>query len=70
MRVESYIWNEINHSLNKEKIMTEKIVKTPKLSKKVLLAEICEKTGKTPAEVQSLSRSNISTIAWIHKLVS
>jgi|7_EtaG_2_1085326.scaffolds.fasta_scaffold73759_1 hypothetical protein len=50
--------------------MNEKIVKKPKLSKKALLTEISEKTGKTPAELASLSRSNLSTIAWIHKLVS
>ena len=47
-----------------------KKVKLPKLSKKVLLAGISEKSGKSPAELASLSRSNISTIAWIHKLVS
>jgi len=47
-----------------------KKVKLPKLSKKVLLAEISEKTGKSPAELASLSRSNISTIAWINDLVS
>ena len=50
--------------------MNEKVVKKPKLSKKVLLAEISEKTGKSPAELASLGRSNLDTIAWVHKLVS
>jgi|TARA_R100000084_G_scaffold92308_1_gene46164 hypothetical protein len=50
--------------------MNEKVVKKPKPSKKVLLAEISAKTGKTPAELASLGRSNLETIAWINQLVS
>ena len=51
--------------------MSEKIVaKKPRLSKKVLIAEICEATGKAPKELDSLARANLETIAWVRKLVS
>ena len=57
--------------VNKENAMTEKIVaKKPRLSKKVLIAEICEATGKAPKELDSLARANLETIAWVKKLVS
>ena len=45
-----------------------KVAKRP--TKKALLAEISELTGKTPRELDSLSRSNIETIAWVKSLVS
>ena len=57
--------------VNKENAMTEKTVaKKPRLSKKVLIAEICEATGKAPKELDSLARANLETIAWVKKLVS
>ena len=45
-----------------------KVAKRP--TKKALLSEISELTGKTPRELDSLSRSNIETITWIKDLVS
>ena len=48
----------------------EKVVKKPRLTKKALLAEIVELTGKTPKELDSLARSNIETIAWVKSLIS
>ena len=54
-----------------ENAMTEKTVaKKPRLSKKVLIAEICEATGKAPKELDSLARANLETIAWVKNLVS
>ena len=52
--------------------MTEKttVVKTPRVSKKALIAEICLATGKAPKELDSLARANIETINWIKSLVS
>jgi len=50
--------------------MTKIVAKKPRLSKKVLIAEICEATGKAPKELDSLSRANIATIVWIKNLVS
>ena len=57
---------------NKENAMLEKNNKTKvkKVSKKQLLTEISELTGKTPKELDSLSRSNLETITWIKSLVS
>ena len=46
------------------------VAKKPRLSKKVLIAEICEATGKAPKELDSLARANIQTIAWVKDLVS
>ena len=48
----------------------EKVVKKPRLTKKALLAEIAEISGKTPKELDSLARSNIETIAWVKSLIS
>ena len=51
--------------------MSEKTVaKKPRLSKKVLIAEIAEASGKAPKELDSLARANIETIAWVKALVS
>jgi hypothetical protein len=60
----------INPLLNKENAMLEKNNKVKKVSKKQLLTEISELTGKTPKELDSLSRSNLETITWIKSLVS
>jgi len=52
----------------------EKIVKNQEVtkapSKKELIAEIREKTGKSFKELDSLARSNKETIAWVLELVS
>ena len=45
-------------------------VKVKRPTKKALLSEISELTGKTPRELDSLARSNIETIAWVKSLVS
>lgn len=49
-----------------EKAKNEKI-KRP--SKKVLLREIADLTGKKIYELDSLGRSNIETIAWVRDMV-
>ena len=46
------------------------VVKVKRPNKKALLAEISELTGKTPRDLDSLSRSNIETIVWIKSLIS
>tara|TARA_R110002051_G_scaffold155333_1_gene227388 strand:+ start:1198 stop:1365 length:168 start_codon:yes stop_codon:yes gene_type:complete len=46
------------------------VAKVKKVSKKQLLTEIAELTGRTPRELDSLGRSNLETIAWIKDLVS
>ena len=46
------------------------VAKVKKPSKKQLLTEIADLTGKTPRELDSLARSNIETLAWIKSLVS
>ena len=46
------------------------VTKVKKVSKKQLLTEIAELTGKTPRELDSLGRSNLETITWIKSLVS
>ena len=61
--------------LNKENAMSKTVenqgvAKVKKLSKKQLLTEIAELTGKTPKELDSLARSNLETITWIKSLVS
>ena len=48
----------------------EKVVKKQRLTKKALLAQIAETSGKTPKELDSLARSNIETIAWVKSLLS
>ena len=48
----------------------EKVVKKPRITKKALLAEIAELSGKNPKELDSLGRSNIETIAWVKDLLS
>ena len=54
-----------------ENAMTkEKVVKKPRVSKKALIAEIVELTGKPAKELDSLARSNIETIAWVKSLIS
>ena len=55
----------------KENIMkNEKITeKAKRPSKKVLLKEISDLSGKRIAELDSLGRSNIETIVWIRDMV-
>ena len=48
----------------------EKVVKKARVSKKVLLAEFAELSGKEPKSLDSLARSNIETIAWVKDLLS
>ena len=48
----------------------EKVVKKPRLTKKALLAEIVEITGKPAKDFDSLARSNIETLAWVKSLIS
>jgi hypothetical protein len=65
----------INPLLNKENAMSKTVknqgvAKVKKVSKKQLLTEIAELTGRTPKELDSLARSNLETIAWIKSLVS
>ncbi len=48
----------------------EKVVKKPRVTKKALLAQISELSGKAPKELDSLGRSNIETIAWVKDLLS
>ena len=48
----------------------EKVVKKPRVTKKALLAEIVELSGKSPKELDSLGRSNIETIGWVKDLLS
>ena len=53
-----------------KKVVKNQEVKVKRPTKKALLSEISELTGKTPRELDSLSRSNIETITWIKDLVS
>ena len=53
-----------------KKVVENQAVKVKRPNKKALLAEISELTGKTPRELDSLSRSNIETIVWIKSLIS
>ena len=46
---------------------TTKVAK--RTSKKVLIAQISEATGKSPKELESLARANISTIEWVKSLI-
>ncbi len=48
----------------------EKVVKKPRVTKKALLAQIAELSGKSPKELDSLGRSNIETIGWVKDLLS
>ena len=47
--------------------MAKEVVK--KISKKALIKEIAELTGKKAFEFDSLGRSNIATIEWVLELV-
>jgi len=52
-----------------EKIVkNQEVVKAP--SKKELIAEIRQHTGKSFKELDSLARANKETIAWVLELVS
>ena len=53
-----------------KKVVKNQEVKVKRPTKKALLSEISELTGKTPRELDSLGRSNIETITWIKDLVS
>ncbi len=46
------------------------IEKVKRPNKKVLLREIADMTGKSIRDLDSLGRSNISTIEWVKELVS
>ena len=46
-----------------------KEVEVKKISKKALIKEIAELTGKKAFEFDSLGRSNIATIEWVLELV-
>jgi hypothetical protein len=53
--------------------MTEKTVKNQKVkapSKKELITQIRDASGKSFKELDSLSRANRETIAWVLELVS
>ena len=54
----------------KKVVKNQAVTKVKRPSKKALLTEISELTGKTPKELDSLSRSNLETITWIKSLVS
>lgn len=47
----------------------KKETKVAKPSKKVLMAVISDKSGKSLKELESLSRSNVDTIEWIISLL-
>ena len=47
----------------------QKETKVAKPSKKVLMAVISDKSGKSLKELESLSRSNVDTIEWIISLL-
>ena len=51
-----------------ENVKNQEVVKAP--SKKELIAEIREKSGKSFKELDSLTRANKETIAWVLELVS
>ena len=52
-----------------EKMTKQKETKVAKPSKKVLMAVISDKSGKSLKELESLSRSNVDTIEWIISLL-
>jgi hypothetical protein len=54
----------------KKVVKEQAVAKVKKVSKKQLLTEISELTGKTPRELDSLARANVETITWIKNLVS
>ena len=54
----------------KKVVKNQAVAKVKKVTKKQLLTEISELTGKTPRELDSLARANIETITWIKSLVS
>lgn len=47
----------------------KKVEKAKRPSKKALLREIADMTGKKIFELDSLGRSNIETIVWVRDLV-
>ena len=51
-------------------VENQAVAKVKKVSKKQLLTEIAELTGKSAKELDSLGRSNLETITWIKSLVS
>ena len=58
---------------NERIAMTEKTVKNQKVkapSKKELITQIRDASGKSFKELDSLSRANRETIAWVLELVS
>ena len=54
----------------KKVVKNQEVAKVKKVSKKQLLTEISELTGKTSRELDSLARANVETITWIKDLVS
>ena len=54
----------------KKVVKNQAVTKVKRPSKKALLTEISELTGKTPRDLDSLARANIETIVWIKSLVS
>ena len=60
-----------NSCINKEKEMPDKkeTKVAKRTSKKVLIAQISEATGKTHKELESLARANIQTIEWVKSLI-
>jgi hypothetical protein len=58
----------VNIMQDKKIVKNQEVTKAP--SKKELIAEIREKTGKTYKELDSLSRANKETIAWVLELIS
>ena len=61
-----------NSCINKENEMPDKKetkVAKKRTSKKVLIAQISEATGKTHKELESLARANIQTIEWVKSLI-
>lgn len=51
-----------------QKSKETKVPKRP--SKKVLMAVVSDKSGKSLRELESLSRSNVDTIEWVISLLS
>ena len=66
----SFIGWECPQPRNARIIMSENIKKVAQPSKKELITQIREKTGKQFKELDSLQRANKETIAWVLELVS
>ena len=58
----------VNIMQDKKIVKNQEVTKAP--SKKELIAEIREITGKSFKELDSLSRANKETIAWVLELIS